>query len=151
MALDRHTLGAHTAVTGYPISNPPAHRYYSGDTSGGAEYFAVRSAWRHGWNEEPWLSGPIPFEQFVAYINEGRGAVCGGKTLFLDKPWDETSTYTGGHGLYINEQLPDGSFWGYDPLARYPKIYPYGVLKRYMESNHPGWVRAAFTRITPKI
>jgi len=154
MALDRHTLGAHTRYRGDPLNTPPNMRFYSGDTDlDGTSQADTTHAWANGWGETWNYGGPVAWATTVANIQSGRGAVVHGRYAYMAAPYKKSRTYNGNHAIYINEQLSDGSFWGYDPIVGYPIVYPYNVLKTYAESFYGfnGRVNAGFTRVTPRI
>lgn len=155
MALDRHTLGAFTQTRGEPLNTPPNQRVYSGSTSlVGTTHEDTTTAWSAGWGKTWSNPGPISWATFVANIQSGRGATIFGLYSAMDDTYKKSQTFDGAHALYINEQLGDGSFWGFDPLVGYPIVYPYSVLRTYAESYYgpsTGRVSAGFTRVTPYV
>jgi hypothetical protein len=153
MCLDRHTLGAHSDVRGTPLSTPPAHRRYSGVTAvaGTGMNDAVR-AWRNGWGQSLNWTGYVSWAYFVNQINSGRGAILFGKYSHMAAPYKFSATYNGGHAIYINEQLPNGSFYGVDPIRKYGITYPFHVLRTYAQSwTGSDKVAASFSRQTPRV
>lgn len=154
MALDRHTLGRNTRYVGSPQSVPPSHRYYSGETSlKGTGHDDAKRAWTNGWGQSLTVPGATSWSYFVHQIQSGRGGTIFGRYAYMAQPYKKSRTFNGPHAVYINEQLSDGSFWGYDPIVGYPIVYPYNVLRTYADSYY-GFrdrVTAAFTRITPRM
>jgi len=154
MALDRHTLGQYTRYRGFPQNTPPNMRAYSGSTNlNGTGHDETNRAWDNGWNEDWSYGGPVAWSTMVANIASGRGCTVFGRYAYMEVGYKKSRTYDGPHAIYINEQLSDGSFWGYDPIVGYPIVYPYNVLKNYAESYYGfnGRVPAGFTRVTPNI
>ena len=156
MALDRHTLGRNTQYVGSPPSTTPAHRYHSGVLSLPAQPTTLadaQHAWSSGWGQTLTVPTPSGWSAFVHQIQGGRGGIVFGKYDQLDAAYRTSSTYNAPHSLYINEQLVDGSFWGYDPVVGYPMVYPYDVLHTYADSYNgfTDRISAAFTRVTPLI
>jgi hypothetical protein len=154
MALDRHTLGQYTRYRGSPQNIPPNMRIYSGNHGlNGTGHDDTNRAWSNGWSQDWNFGGPVAWSVMVANIASGRGCTVFGRYLYMADQYKKSRTYNGAHAIYINEQLSDGSFWGYDPIVGYPIVYPYNVLKTYAESYYgfSGRVAAGFTRVTPNI
>jgi hypothetical protein len=152
MALDRHTLGRNSATIGSPLSTPPAHRFYSGSNStSGSGMDDSKRAWTDGWSQTFTTPGPVTWDYFLLQIRSGRGATVFGRYLYMASRYKRSQSYNGPHAIYINEQLGDGQFWGYDPIVGYPIVYPYEVLKTYMESYNGfnGKVTSQYTKVTP--
>jgi cell wall-associated NlpC family hydrolase len=154
MALDRHTGGAYSDISGVPLSTPPNHRTYSGQTGPasltrqGTSLADAQTAWDVGWEQTLLLPGPVTWEYFAARIAEGRGAIVHGLATVLPPELRKTD-WTSAHALYVNEMLPDGSFWGVDPLYREPMIYPASVLRAYAISLH-GYVNLVTCALTQR-
>jgi hypothetical protein len=143
MALDRHTLGTKT-------STPPIMRSYQFDQSGGTDLGDLATAWSNGYGETfEW--GIYSWAQFLSNIRGGRGAVLQG--LYGNLPSDKrfSSTFTGGHSIFVNEELNTGYFRGQDPLTAAAVVYTEAELKSYAEGL--SWVSAnqasvGFTQVT---
>lgn len=150
MALDRHTLGANTTYTGSPRATPPIMRSYQNDQVGGSDLWDLATAWLNGWGQSLQLpSNYHTWSDFEGYINQGRGAVLAGTYGNLPSSKRFSSSFTGGHAIYINEQFSNGNFWGMDPLYRYPVIYTTAELQAYaLGFVASGRVTAAFTQVT---
>jgi hypothetical protein len=148
MALDRHTLGAHTQFRGTPRNTPPNHRGFQTDQVGGGDIFDAATAWSNGWGETMVSPGITSWSDFVSKINAGRGAILLG--IYSQIPETKRfSDFTGPHAIYINEQFANGNFWGLDPLSRYPMIYTTAELQAYAGAfAGPGLVSAGFTQVT---
>lgn len=150
MALDRHTLGAYTPFKGSPRSTPPSHRAFQYDQVGGTGIDDAAVAWANGWGQTLGV-GIYTWAAFMATLGQGRGAIIGGVYGLLPASKRFSSTYTGGHSIYINEILPNGNLWGIDPLFHHPVIYTPGELQPYAEALPwvpNGHIWAGFTRIT---
>lgn len=150
MALDRHTLGAITALRGSPKATPPTLRSLQNDQSEGTDLYDVALAWQNGWNQTL-TAGIYSWSGFVAQINSGRGAIVQGLYGALPASKRFSNSFTGGHAIYINEQLPSGNFWGYDPLYRQPVVYTASELQAYAQGLSwvsSGHVSAGFTKVT---
>lgn len=155
MALDRHTLGAFSAISGTPRSTPPNHRFYSGRLSLnriGTSLSDAANAWDAGWDKTLLTPGPVSWEYFVNAVANGRGAILHGLPTVLPSSLRKTN-WQDAHAIYINEILPDGSFWGIDPVYREPLLYPESALRAYATSLHGfrNVVTSAYTRITPRM
>lgn len=151
MALDRHTLGANTPYSGTPRSTPPNQRGFQSDQVGGADLFDLATAWSNGWGETLYDPGVTSWSNFVSRLASGRGAVLQGRYGDLPASKRFSNSFTGPHAIYINEVFSNGTFWGCDPLYRYPVIYTAAELQAYAEGLSfvdPGYVSAAFTRAT---
>jgi hypothetical protein len=149
MALDRHTQGTYTATTGTPRSTPPEHRDQQSQ-AGYGNLLGIAEAWGNGWGETLHSPGIISWSNFVAKVDEGRGAIIQGMygALPASKRFADIDRL---HALYINERLSDGSFWGYDPIRPYGVIYAAGELQDFTEALgfvSPGDASAAFTQVT---
>lgn len=154
MLLDRHTLGANTRYVGYPQSIPPSHRFYSNVTAiTGTGHDDAARAWKRGWGQSYTYPGPVGWSYWVFQVQSGRGSTVFGRYSAMDSQYKKSRTYDGPHAIYINEQLQDGSFWGYDPIVGYPIVYPYSVLYNYARSYHgtDSRIEAGYSRITPKV
>lgn len=133
------------------------------DFTEGLRLDQVQQAIHDRWGETLFLAGVIPYELFVRYINEGRGAcVVGDSTAFI--PWnlEARSEYTseifvGPHGIYINEQRENGDYFCYDPAFRpnskwgiSPGWYPEAAIRAYLAGSSGSVDRAycLFTRRT---
>lgn len=154
MLLDRHTMGRNTRYVGVPASTPPAHRSYSGVTAvAGTGHDDAKRAWTNGWGQSYTYPGTVPWSYFVNQIQSGRGATVFGRYAYMDSNYKKSQTFDGPHAIYINEELSDGSFWGYDPIVGYPIVYPYNVLRTYADSYN-GFrdrIQAGYSRVTPNI
>lgn len=154
MLLDRHTMGRNTRYVGTPQSTPPMHRFYSGVTAvTGTGHDDARRAWTNGWGESYTYPGNVSWAYFVTQVQSGRAATVFGRYGYMDSTYKKSQTFNGPHAIYINEQLSDGTFWGYDPIVGYPIVYPYSVLKTYADSYN-GFndrIQAGYSRITPRI
>jgi cell wall-associated NlpC family hydrolase len=153
MALDRHTLGEHTATQGNPLNTPPNQRLYSGSTNmQGTGHEDTATAWSNGWNETYVNPGPMTWSTFVSNVQSGRGAIVFGRYDQMADSYRKSLTFDGPHAIYINEMLGDGSFRGHDPLVGYSIVYPYTVLQTYALSYYGnGYISAGFTKVTPNI
>jgi hypothetical protein len=151
MALDRHTLGQNTVYVGSPRNTPPNQRGFQSDQSGGASLGDVAVAWANGWGATLHSPGLTSWSNFVSNIASGRGAILSGRYGSLPASKRFSTSFTGPHAIYINENFSNGNFWGIDPLYRYPIIYTTAELQAYAEGLSyvgPGQVSAAFTRMT---
>lgn len=153
MALDRHTLGAFSDINGYPLDNPPNMRNFSGVTEvRGTTMGEAVTAWANGWGESLIYPGYTTFDFFVRQIQSGRGAMAAGDYGSLPIYLKKQLNFNGPHAIFINEQLSDGSFWGFDPLGRAPIVYPYSTLQTYMQTfTGSGHVVASYTKITARV
>lgn len=154
MALDRHTLGRNTRYLGSPLSTPPAHRFYSGVTAVvGTGHDDVSRAWSTGWGESLTRLGNIPWGNLVYQVQSGRGVIVFGRYAYMASGYKKSATFDGPHAVYINDQLSDGSFWGYDPIVGYPIVYPHNVLRTYADSYNgfSDRMSCSFTRVTPRV
>lgn len=151
MALDRHTLGAKSSTSGNPLVTPPNMRSYQYDQSGGTDLLDLQTAWSNGWGETLVSPGVHSWSSFVAAINEGRGAVLQGLYGNLPASKRFSDTFTGGHSIYINEEISPGYFWGRDPLTSGAVVYSAAELQSYavgLSWVGAGQVSAAYTQVT---
>jgi len=144
MALARHTNGE-------LITTPPQHRSNQDDQVGGADLYDVQVAWSRGWDKiftyevSDWAS----LEQ---RLGEGRGVILQG--LYGALPADKrfSSSFTGGHAIYLNEQFSNGYIWGADPLYKLPTLYSPEELSDYARAlpigGQTGRVSFGYTRVT---
>jgi cell wall-associated NlpC family hydrolase len=140
MLLDRHTLGAHTDLIGAPLSTPPAHRDATETNTPHSTltFDDVVHAWATGWDDEPVVfSAPLSWAAFKSEITHGRGAIVLGLTSALPANVRKSQA-TGAYALYVNEQLPDGSFWVCDPITRGALLYPESALKAFTSALMEG-------------
>lgn len=152
MCLDRHTLGALTPWKGTPRNVPPAHRSFSGHfdvNDPGLSMGDMETSWSVGWGRTLTYLGQISFTLFENMINQGRGAIVAGLYGSLPNSLRFSSTFTGGHAIYVNEQFSDGSFLVYDPLSRRALIYSREIMYRYTTQwTGTGLVNVSFSRPT---
>lgn len=130
MALDRHTLGK-KLCTGAKM------RSHSGDTSGGTNLMQLDYAWHRGHTEDLDVRLRIPWNDFVALVSGGRGAVLQLWYGTLGSYRWQTNFY-GNHAVYINDTTTmrdprTGSTVAagrmYDPLGSIWRLVPLSVLK----------------------
>jgi hypothetical protein len=155
MLLERDSMGANSPTSGYPRNTPPNMRLYSGTspTSATGPPDALR-AWQNGWGKSFfWPSGWRSWDNFLGWLNQGRGASMAGHYWILDANYHylKSSNFEGDHQLYVNEQLPNGDFVVDDPLASGAAVWPYEAVKLYYLSRGPGYYQAYYSRITPSV
>ena len=118
MAAEYHTCGS-TFVTGRRV------RELTGDTSGGTTLVQVDWALnKKGVDLQTYVgSNRLTWDQFVAKLRSGRGAIVqGGYNAIYKTQYTGSLTFTGNHAIYVNP-----GWIGMDPLAdgRYAGIYKY--------------------------
>jgi len=113
--------------------------------------YDVQVAWSRGWDKiftyevSDWAS----LEQ---RLGEGRGVILQG--LYGALPADKrfSSSFTGGHAIYLNEQFSNGYIWGADPLYKLPTLYSPEELSDYARAlpigGQTGRVSFGYTRVT---
>ena len=157
MAGEYHTCGA-KKPTGKRV------RELTGDTSGGTTLLQVDEALQKGWDidlDTRIGSAKLTWDEFVAKINAGHGAILQGSYLaFHGTKFDASPNFTGNHAIYV----PPG--WAVmDPLADgrragiykyHGEVYPQSLIKKFAgllvldpsRRNHlgDGYVWCALTR-----
>lgn len=152
MALQRHTLGNYSDISGTPKATPPNIRTQAGLTLMLEGSFAdVAHAWSVGWSQTLYQPGIQTFESFMELVRAGRGALLNGFESSLPTAY-QAKPYSGMHTVYVNEVLSDGSFLVYDPFRTTGQIVPADALRSFATAIHNGnAVECAFTRQTPEI
>lgn len=144
MALARHTNGE-------LITTPPQHRANQDDQLGGADLLDVQVAWQRGW-DRVFNYTVADWQTLEARLNEGRGIIIQGLYGALPANKRFSSSFTGGHAIYLNEQFGNGTIWGADPLYKLPCLYTPDELITYAHSlaigGEYGRVSFGYTRVT---
>jgi len=144
MALARHTNGG-------IITTPPQHRSNQDDQVGGTDLYDVAVAWSRGW-DQAFAYTVSDWGALVQKLNEGRGVILQGDYGALPADKRFSSSYTGGHAIYLNEQFSNGYIWGADPLYKYPCVYTPEELIAYAHgmviNGETGRVSFGYTRVT---
>jgi hypothetical protein len=144
MALARHTNGE-------LITTPPQHRANQDDQIGGADLLDVQVAWERGWSHA-FQYMVASWDDLVSKIDEGRGIILQGLYGALPPNKRFSTSFTGGHAIYLNERFANGNIWGADPLYKLPCLYTPAELIAYAHSlsigGEYGRVSFGYTRIT---
>ena len=148
LALQRATNNEHTQFVGTPRNTPVTMRENSGVTSGNPTLADIAAAWLT-WGEVL-TYGTYTWAEFDELLTEGRGAILLGTYSLLPASRKHGNPSTRAtFALYINEQMPDGSYWGVDPLYPYPQTYSAADLQAFAVGYQTsGKVDAGFTEVT---